>query len=60
MFKVIFWVIGLFIFGINTPIGAQTFPNKPIKLVIPFPPGGATDVVGRIIGKRMSGIPPIL
>jgi tripartite-type tricarboxylate transporter receptor subunit TctC len=54
MFKVIFWVISLFIFVINTPISAQTFPNKAIKLVIPFPPGGATDVVGRIIGKRIS------
>jgi tripartite-type tricarboxylate transporter receptor subunit TctC len=54
MFKGIFWVIGLFILGISAPISAQTFPIKPIKIVIPFPPGGATDVVGRIIGKRMS------
>ena len=54
MFKGIFLVIGLFILGISAPISAQTFPNKPIKIVIPFPPGGATDVVGRIIGKRMS------
>lgn len=54
MYKIIFWVIGLFILGVSAPISAQTFPIKPIKIVIPFPPGGATDVVGRIIGKRMS------
>jgi tripartite-type tricarboxylate transporter receptor subunit TctC len=37
------------------PAGAQdaTFPTKPITLVIPFPPGGATDVLGRLIGKKL-------
>ncbi len=29
------------------------FPNRPITLVIPFPPGGATDVLGRLIGKKL-------
>src|SRR3989337_118383 len=33
---------------------AQSFPSKQIRLVIPFPPGGATDVVGRILGQRLS------
>ena len=34
---------------------AQTaYPNKPVTLVIPFPPGGQTDVVGRLIGERLS------
>jgi tripartite-type tricarboxylate transporter receptor subunit TctC len=30
------------------------FPSRPVTLVIPFPPGGATDVNGRIIGQRLS------
>jgi tripartite-type tricarboxylate transporter receptor subunit TctC len=29
------------------------YPNRPVQLVIPFPPGGATDVVGRLIGKTL-------
>ena len=33
---------------------AQTFPDRHITLVVPFPPGGATDAVGRIVGKKMS------
>lgn len=32
---------------------AQDFPTKPITLVVPFPPGGATDTIGRQIGKTL-------
>ena len=30
------------------------FPSRPITLVIPFPPGGSADILGRIVGKRLS------
>lgn len=33
---------------------AQTFPSKPIKLIIPFPPGGGADYLGREIGHKLS------
>jgi tripartite-type tricarboxylate transporter receptor subunit TctC len=33
---------------------AQDYPNKPIRMVVGFPPGGGTDVVARIIAPRMS------
>jgi tripartite-type tricarboxylate transporter receptor subunit TctC len=35
---------------------AQTFPDHFVKLIVPFPPGGATDTLGRILGKKMSEI----
>jgi tripartite-type tricarboxylate transporter receptor subunit TctC len=35
---------------------AQDFPNKPIKLIVPFPPGGPNDIIARVVGQRMSEI----
>ncbi|HET7672108.1 MAG TPA: tripartite tricarboxylate transporter substrate-binding protein [Burkholderiales bacterium] len=32
---------------------AQTFPSKPIRMVVPFPAGGTTDIVARLVGSRM-------
>jgi len=34
--------------------GAQDFPAKPIKLIVPFPAGGPNDIIARIVGQRIS------
>lgn len=36
------------------PAGAQQYPSKPIRMIIGFPPGGGTDIVGRIVGQKLS------
>ena len=37
----------------STAMAQQAYPNRPIRLVTPFPPGGATDVLSRIISEKM-------
>jgi tripartite-type tricarboxylate transporter receptor subunit TctC len=36
------------------PAAAQQYPNRPITLVVPLPPGGSNDILARIVGERMS------
>jgi tripartite-type tricarboxylate transporter receptor subunit TctC len=49
----ILWMICLS-FGLNLSVQAQEYPNRPIKIVIPYPPGGPSDIVGRLLGQALS------
>ena len=35
-------------------VHAQAYPNKPIKLIVPFPPGGTADILGRMLGDKLA------
>src|SRR6476661_4967247 len=46
--------IGLSALLLPALAAAQDFPNKPIRLIVPFPAGGPNDIIARVIGQRMS------
>ena len=35
-------------------VTAQTYPVKPVRLIVPFPPGGGVDFIGRIVGQKLA------
>jgi tripartite-type tricarboxylate transporter receptor subunit TctC len=47
-------VLACVLAALSLAAGAQDFPSKPVRMVVPFPPGGPLDVAGRLIGKELS------
>jgi tripartite-type tricarboxylate transporter receptor subunit TctC len=46
------WIVALGVFA-AAPVAAQTWPTKPVKFIVPFPPGGSVDPLARLIGVKL-------
>jgi tripartite-type tricarboxylate transporter receptor subunit TctC len=47
-------VICLFLAVFATAAHSQTYPSKPIRWIVPFPPGGSTDILARVVGQKLT------
>jgi len=55
MIKKLIRLMGLAVCVLAAPAAwSQSFPSKPIKIIVPFPAGGTSDVLARIVGQKMS------
>jgi tripartite-type tricarboxylate transporter receptor subunit TctC len=48
------FVLAAFALGFAPAALAQSWPSKPIKIVVPFPPGNTTDIMTRLIAPRLT------
>ncbi len=46
--------LGVALCALSLSVFAQAFPSKPVKLIVPYPAGGSSDLMGRIMGQKLS------
>ena len=48
------WLAGIALAGFSLIASAQTYPSRTVKVVVPYPPGGPTDVAARLLSKHLA------
>jgi tripartite-type tricarboxylate transporter receptor subunit TctC len=53
MLRRFLFALGMFL---AASASAQSWPQKPVRFIVPFPPGGATDISARLLGEKLTQI----
>jgi tripartite-type tricarboxylate transporter receptor subunit TctC len=51
MFRII--TVAVFFVALAAPVNAQTFPDRPVRILVPYAPGGITDIAARLVGAKL-------
>ena len=51
-----FFLLFLFAIAAAGNAGAQTYPSKPVRLIVTYPPGGSSDLMARVFGQKLSEV----
>ncbi len=54
MLKNLVRLAGIVVVAVSFSVSAQGYPNKPVRLIVPYAPGGGTDVLARMIAQRLT------
>ncbi len=54
LFRVTSVIGSLFLVSLTSTFAQSNYPNRPVKLIAPFPPGGTSDVLARILGQKLT------
>lgn len=56
MARRLLWLAAALIAALTLPVSAQEWPSKPVRIIVPFPPGQGADIIGRLLGERLSPV----
>ena len=56
MKKSLIVLIGIYLLLFEINIFAQSYPTRPVKIIVPYPPGGATDIAARLIAGSLTAV----
>jgi tripartite-type tricarboxylate transporter receptor subunit TctC len=54
MLRLVVMLCSITVALVTIPVGASAYPDKPIRLIVPYPPGGGADTIARLVAQKMS------
>ena len=54
--KPLIFVLGLVAASLGSPVLAEIYPSKPVRLIVTYPPAGSSDLMARILGQKLSEV----